>query len=397
MSDSHDHLQEFTIRAANPAQAEQHARTGFVMWGRKQSWEEYWELYEKERKEARWGKDALVTWVLVRNDDPEGDIYAGCETYRRKGWVKHQGASDIEEGYVYGIASLVTPKHHLRQGFATRLLSLLHRHIAPADTLPPIPDSWGKDQPVIPLPEEVSSRLPKAIGSVLWSDIGSKFYSRCSMGAERPGWLVEDSQNTELVWKIFHPAAGSTEGFNWLFEEDLEEIGQILSDCMQEKLRKTDTSRRAYFVQDPSTPGVLSFAPVKGSWMEKTPSPLPVGIRIKSPSGKPSDDAIVLFAITCPPIGERFLITHISNLDSHQLPFVLQAFDMLATDAGHEEGWVWDLSLSSNLVHAWQQLPDREVRVGRRQEMLGHLLGVAWYGPEEEKGTLLESQMWSWC
>nr|KIR46180.1 hypothetical protein I312_04724 [Cryptococcus bacillisporus CA1280] len=395
MSNARDHLQEFTIRVANPAQAEQHARAGFAVWGRSQSWEEWWEVYEKERREARWGKDALITWVLVRNDDPEGDMYAGCETYRRKGWVKHQGASDIEEGYVYGIASVVTPKHHLR--FATRLLCLLHRHIAPADTLPPIPDSWGKDQPLISLPEEVSSRLPKAIGSVLWSDVGSKFYSRCSMGAERPGWLVEDAPNTELVWKIFHPVAGSTEGFNWLFEEDLEEIGQILSESTQERLRKTDTSRRAYFVQDPSTPGALSFAPIKGSWIEKAPSPLPVGIRIKSPSGKPSDDAIVIFAITCPSIGKRFLITHISNLDSHQLPFVLQAFDTLATDAGHEEGWVWDISLSSNLVHAWQQLPDREVKVGRRQGMNGHLLGAAWYGPEEEKGTLLEGQMWSWC
>lgn len=29
--------------------------------------------------------------------------------------MKHQGASDIEEGYVYGIASVVTPKHHLRK------------------------------------------------------------------------------------------------------------------------------------------------------------------------------------------------------------------------------------------------------------------------------------------
>lgn len=39
MSNARDHLQEFTIRVANPAQAEQHARAGFAVWGRSQSWE----------------------------------------------------------------------------------------------------------------------------------------------------------------------------------------------------------------------------------------------------------------------------------------------------------------------------------------------------------------------
>lgn len=35
--------------------------------------------------------------------------------YRRKAFVKHRGADDIEDGYVYGIASVVTPKQHLRE------------------------------------------------------------------------------------------------------------------------------------------------------------------------------------------------------------------------------------------------------------------------------------------
>lgn len=35
--------------------------------------------------------------------------------YRRKSFVKHRGADDIEDGYVYGIASVVTPKQHLRE------------------------------------------------------------------------------------------------------------------------------------------------------------------------------------------------------------------------------------------------------------------------------------------
>lgn len=67
----------------------------------------------------------------MRRADPEGEIYAACKTcelvsisvsladmlprYRRKSFVKHRGADDIEEGYVYGIASVVTPKQHLRE------------------------------------------------------------------------------------------------------------------------------------------------------------------------------------------------------------------------------------------------------------------------------------------
>lgn len=35
--------------------------------------------------------------------------------YRRKSFVKHRGADDIEDGYVYGMASVVTPKQHLRE------------------------------------------------------------------------------------------------------------------------------------------------------------------------------------------------------------------------------------------------------------------------------------------
>lgn len=114
MSDAQTRVRQFTTRAANASQIEQHARAAYVVWAKGKSWEEFWGLFQSELNDAQWGKDALVTWVLVRTDDPEGEIYAGCKTYRRKGWVKHRGANDIEPGFVYDVTFVVTPKQHLR-------------------------------------------------------------------------------------------------------------------------------------------------------------------------------------------------------------------------------------------------------------------------------------------
>lgn len=90
------------------------------------------------------------------------------------------------------------------------------------------------------------------------------------------------------------------------------------------------------------------------------------------------------------------MITFISNLAPAQLSLVLRACDKLATDAGHEEGWVWGVNGDVGLVKAWDEEPGREIKVGRRPEQHSHLLAVAWYGAEEEKRTIMESQMWSW-
>ncbi|ADV22688.1 Hypothetical protein CGB_E6360W [Cryptococcus gattii WM276] len=394
---SSNKLQEFTIKAANQSQIELHAKVSYVIWPRAQSYEEYWEVYNTERREAPWGKDAFQTWVLVHRADPEGEIYAACKTYRRKSFVKHRGADDIEDGYVYGMASVVTPKQHLRNGYATRLLSLLHRYFGPENTLPPIPESWGKGQPYIPLPPDIAPKIPKALGSILWSDVGSTFYSRCLSGQDRQGWVVDDALNGELVWKILPNADPLEEGYTWIYQEGLVSVGQELSMRVQNELRRSDTTERSIFMQDPANPGTLFFLPVKGAWMNPEFKSFPVGLRIKAPSGKSTEDAIVLFTVSNRSIRKRFLVTFVSNLDPLQLPSVLKAFDTLATKVGHEEGCVWGLDAESELVKAWKALSEREVEVGRREEVDGHLLGVAWYGREEDRGMLGDGQMWSWC
>jgi hypothetical protein len=101
-------------------------------------------------------------------------------------------------------------------------------------------------------------------------------------------------------------------------------------------------------------------------------------------------------------IGPRLLVTYISHLEPAHVPALLAALDEVAHAAGREEGWVWGLDKDGELARAWAEKggEGREVRVGRRQEIEGHLWAVAWYGGREgakERGRILDAQMWHWC
>jgi len=110
-------------------------------------------------------------------------------------------------------------------------------------------------------------------------------------------------------------------------------------------------------------------------------------------------ETIVLFTTHNPPIGPRLLITCIHNLDPCDLESLLLVLDTVGSEAGRIEGWVWGLDPSSELVKNWTAMAERDVQTGRRAEKMGHLLGVAWYGSEEERegAELMDGQMWNWC
>ncbi|WWC71728.1 uncharacterized protein I206_105686 [Kwoniella pini CBS 10737] len=384
-------LANFTIRIANELQGIQHLRAGWEIWKKDNTFEKYHTMAMKERNESPWGNDGkYLTWVLVRRDDMDGQIYAGCETYLRKGFVKHKDSNKVEDTFIYTIASVVTPKPYLRNGYATRLLSLLHHQLS---NLPPPPYSFGS------LPEVSATTIPKAIGSMLWSDVGSTFYSKCTSSSDRPGWVVEKPLVTELIWKILPPQSTKLDdGWEWLYLDDLPSIGAKLSNAAKLDLSKRDTSQKTLFQHDPASEGTLSFIPTKGMWQRPLiEDPEPVGLRF-IPSDSQEQETIIIFSMRMINIGDRLLITYIHNLSPPQLPTVLKAMDILGHKAGQTEGWIWGLSASRpNLVKTWQGLEDRQVKTGQRQEIDGHLLGVAWYGPLEENGELIDGQMWTWA
>ena len=342
--------------------------------------------------------------VLVKRDAPHGEIYAGCETYRRKALIKARGLDTVEEGWMYGIASVVTPKHLLRKrlqhiktddignGYATHLLRLLHYQLAEPSNMPPFPTSWGAPPPLDP---DFLPLLPKAAGSILWSDIGSTFYANCTLGLDRPGWVVKDHQATELVWNIL-PSSDTSPGpspWECIYQEDMPALSQEIGTIAQQEVSEMDTTRHSVYRPDPTSRGLLSFVPVRGifSSTSKPPPNEPIGVRLRS------SNTTVLFSAYNSDIGLRMLVYYTQNLQSQDLASLLDVLDRFANRAGRTEGWIWGLDLDGNLAHTWKNLPGREVKMGRRGDIKCHLLAVAWYGPKEEKGEFVDWQMWDWC
>lgn len=293
---------------------------------------------------------------------------------------------------------------HVGNGYPTRLLSLLHYYIAPSLTLPPFPTSQ-RGPPPPPLSPQDQARLPPGIASILFSDVGSVFYSKATIGSDKPCWIVRDEDNQQISWKISSQNPSKPAGVEWIYARDLSSISEKLSNATRKRLSKEySDSKHPVWTPDPASTGTLSYIPylsmsVRPESWEETLKDEPCGIRIP-PSKAGEEETIVLFAVSVgngTPVGRALLITYIHNLDIGKLPILLESLDVAAGKIGVEEGWVWGVQPSSELGEAWIGQEGREVKSGRRDEVGGHLLGVAWYGDSKERGEMVDTQMWSWC
>ena len=272
------------------------------------------------------------------------------------------------------------------------MLKLLHYCIGDPAHLPSFPSGWGAPPS---LTEEQRRHVPPGLASVLYSDVGSKFYERCTIGEDLPGWVMNEAATQEVVWQV-QPAKDESKEWDWLYLSDVQE-GSNLAAELRERSRQTisDTSvPETICVNDPTTPMLLSSIQTRcldarpSDWVYKREEE-PVGVRI--------GDAVVLFTWSSGMIGPRLLVTHISRLQPGQLPEALEAMDVVAHKAGRKEGWAWGLNAASPLMDKWKTLESRQTSTGRRAEIDGHLLCVAWYGDAEERGAYGDTDMWTWC
>jgi hypothetical protein len=104
----------------------------------------------------------------------------------------------------------------------------------------------------------------------------------------------------------------------------------------------------------------------------------------------------VIFTAHNEHVGPRLLVTHTTNLRPAHIPSLLEKLDEQASQAGRKEGWIWGLGGEDELTKVWVE-SGRNAKVGSRKEIGGHLLGVAWYGAPEDKGKLVDRQIWHWC
>lgn len=137
-------------------------------------------------------KGRFKSWALVRRseaENPDCELLSHCETYRRPAMVSD--ANGVRRRKSYGIASVYTPEQFRKQGYARRMLQLLHYVLAPTEAMPPFPEAWGA-KPV--------AYLGDAAFSVLYSDVGPEIYASCTIGESKPGWVKEPTM--KRVWTL---------------------------------------------------------------------------------------------------------------------------------------------------------------------------------------------------
>ncbi|KPM46486.1 hypothetical protein AK830_g199 [Neonectria ditissima] len=112
----------------------------------------------------------MTTWILVDKNLPpdKRPILCSCETFRKRALMS-DACGNVQQVLVHGIASVFCPSEYRRRGCAARLM----REVAE------VLRNW-------------QSEHGKCVGSVLYSDIGKKYYAKL-------GW-IPDVNNSHLVF-----------------------------------------------------------------------------------------------------------------------------------------------------------------------------------------------------
>ena len=246
------------------------------------------------------------------------------------------------------------------------------------------------------------SDLPYGTASTLYSDVGLTFYERCTIGRDLPGSVMRDEENQEVVWNVL-PALTPDKEWDWIYEKELYEDKALMAEVQaaaKAKLQHVDATCETAFVTDPASPFLLGdvatrcldIRPPNWPYTRQTE---PVGVRLKAKNDN-DPDALVIFSWSDDMIGPRVLLLHTANLTAELVPEALEAMDVVGHAAGRKHGWVFGPSADDPFTRAVAAIPGRLAGTGRRAEIDGHLLAVAWYWAQSERGRILDLDMLSW-
>lgn len=108
--------------------------------------------------QQRLTRDGLTCWILVDRKQPEGKrtILSSCETYKKSALLAYNG--QLEDVSTHAVGSVYCRPEFRGQGYARRMTEELSRKL----------DTWQMEK----------ERRGRSLFTVLWSDIGKKFYAQ---------------------------------------------------------------------------------------------------------------------------------------------------------------------------------------------------------------------------
>lgn len=169
--------------------------------------------------QQRLTRDGLTCWVLVDRNEPEDSrtILSACESYRKTALLAHGGR--VEKVSTHGVGSVYCRSDFRGKGYAKRMMEELSVKL----------ETW----------EMENEERGKSLFTVLFSDIGKKFYAQF-------GWRPFTSSHMSLQAK-----EGADTGARELFAEDVqrklcsEEVLGKLHDRMLVASQKTPGAKIA--------------------------------------------------------------------------------------------------------------------------------------------------------
>lgn len=146
------------IAVSTPEEYLQTIRLNSVAWKGPITEDQYLEREARLSNQNLTKNGALTSWILVDSRQPPNSrlILSSCETYRKPAFLAYQGK--VEEIICHGVGSVFARPEFRGRGYAGRMLKELAKKL----------DTWqSEDQP-----------RKQGVFSVLFSDIGKKFYTR---------------------------------------------------------------------------------------------------------------------------------------------------------------------------------------------------------------------------
>ncbi|KAI9373654.1 hypothetical protein BJX61DRAFT_372198 [Aspergillus egyptiacus] len=156
-------------------------------------------------------KKGLTCWILVDRREPEDGrtILSSCETYKKTAMVGRAG--NVEDASAHGVGSVFCRAEFRGKGYAKRMLQELSKKI----------DTWMVE----------SEGKEKSLFSILFSDIGKRFYAQF-------GWKAHPSSHFAM------PSISKEEYSSQLTTLALPKVRDLRADDVQRCMCNTDVIER---------------------------------------------------------------------------------------------------------------------------------------------------------